>query len=76
MLQAIEAVATILGNTRTVCRKCYIHPAVIDSYMDGTLIKLLRQRAARLAQRGSGLGQAEAAVLTLLQKRLATSKAA
>src|SRR5690242_13864685 len=35
VLRAIEAVATLLGNTRAVCRKSYIHPAVLDAYMDG-----------------------------------------
>ena len=37
LAQAIENVARQLGNTKAVCRKCYIHPAVIDSYLDGSL---------------------------------------
>jgi DNA topoisomerase I len=41
--QAIKAVAEGLGNTPTVCRKYYIHPAVIDAYMNGTLHKLLAE---------------------------------
>jgi DNA topoisomerase-1 len=32
---AIEQVASSLGNTPTVCRKCYIHPAVLDAYEAG-----------------------------------------
>jgi DNA topoisomerase I len=36
---AIEAVAKQLGNTRAVCRKCYVHPAIIDAYLDGRLPK-------------------------------------
>jgi DNA topoisomerase I len=35
---AIEAVAKALGNTKTVCRKCYVHPAVLDSYLEGRLV--------------------------------------
>jgi DNA topoisomerase-1 len=35
--QAIEAVARQLGNTRAVCRRCYIHPAVLEGYLDGRL---------------------------------------
>lgn len=35
--QAISLVAARLGNTPAVCRKCYIHPGVIDAYLDGTL---------------------------------------
>jgi DNA topoisomerase-1 len=32
---AIRAVAERLGNTPAVCRKCYVHPAIIDAYLDG-----------------------------------------
>src|SRR6202012_588486 len=35
VVRAIESVAERLGNTPTVCRKCYVHPAVLDSYLDG-----------------------------------------
>jgi DNA topoisomerase-1 len=35
VVQAIAAVAKRLGNTRSVCRKCYIHPAILAAYMDG-----------------------------------------
>jgi DNA topoisomerase IB len=39
--KCIERVAERLGNTKTVCRKCYVHPAVIDAYLDGTLATAL-----------------------------------
>jgi DNA topoisomerase-1 len=39
--RCIETVAKRLGNTKTVCRKCYVHPAVIESYLDGSLDKAL-----------------------------------
>jgi len=55
--RAIEQVARQLGNTKAVCRKCYIHPAVIDAYLDG-----------RLAQTMSGRS-AEACVKRLLARR-------
>jgi hypothetical protein len=35
---AIEKVASRLGNTPTICRKCYVHPEVLSSYMDGNLV--------------------------------------
>jgi DNA topoisomerase-1 len=35
VVQAIEHVARRLGNTRAVCRKAYIHPAIFAAYMDG-----------------------------------------
>jgi DNA topoisomerase-1 len=42
--KAIERVAERLGNTKAVCRKCYIHPAVIDAYMDRSLVATLKRR--------------------------------
>ncbi len=71
VVAAIEAVAAKLGNTPAVCKKCYIHPHVIDSYLDGSLIETLRQRAENaLAKTLRGLPAHEAAVLGLLQQRL------
>jgi DNA topoisomerase-1 len=72
VLQAVEAVAGLLGNTRSVCRKSYIHPAIIDSYMDGSMIETLSKRANAASSRMAGrLRDDEAAVLALLQRRLA-----
>src|SRR5262245_14430737 len=39
--RAIESVAERLGNTPTVCRKCYVHPVVIDAYVQGSLAECL-----------------------------------
>ena len=44
--KAIEQVAQQLGNTSAVCRKCYIHPAVIDAYLDGSLGEVMTARNA------------------------------
>ena len=38
IVRAIEDVAERLGNTPTVCRKCYVHPAVLESYLDGSMV--------------------------------------
>ncbi len=70
ILQAVEEVAKRLGNTRSVCRKCYIHPAVIDAYMDGSLLDTLAQRATREMKNLASLKPEEAAVLAFLQERL------
>jgi DNA topoisomerase-1 len=71
IVRAIESVAEKLGNTPTICRKCYIHPAVIDSYLDGTILEALRERAAReLVDDLHDLSPEEAAVLALLNQRL------
>jgi DNA topoisomerase-1 len=34
----IETVAQRRGNTRSVCRRCYVHPAIVDSYLDGSML--------------------------------------
>jgi DNA topoisomerase-1 len=71
VMRAIELVAKRLGNTKTVCRKCYIHPAVIDAYLAGSLVQTLRQRAEReLTQSLHELKPEEAAVLAFLQQWL------
>jgi DNA topoisomerase-1 len=72
LMSAIERVAQRLGNTKAVCRKCYVHPEVLNAYMDGSLMETLRQRTAGMAK--SRLPAEEAAVLRLLQARLAKSK--
>jgi len=70
---AIERVAADLGNTPAVCRKCYIHPAIIDSYMDGTLAESLTKRVTRRLQNKSGsLRDEERLVLSVLRRRLAS----
>jgi DNA topoisomerase-1 len=66
---AIERVAERLGNTPTICRKCYVHPAVIDSYLDGATLSVVRQRA-ELLRGGTKLRPEESSVLALLEKRL------
>ena len=69
VLKAIEAVAGLLGNTRAVCRKSYIHPAVMDAYMDGTTVNTLRQARVR-RRRTRALRPEETAVLRLLEQRV------
>ncbi|MES2039510.1 MAG: DNA topoisomerase IB [Pseudomonadota bacterium] len=68
LAEAIRKVARKLGNTQAVCRKCYIHPQVAISYMDGTLAKEWHacERAAKKGK--STLKKDEAIMLRLLQK--------
>jgi DNA topoisomerase-1 len=69
VVQAIETVAKRLGNTPSICRKCYIHPQVIASYLDGNL--QLQQQASKLLSDNIGvLSPEEIAVLTWLNKGL------
>jgi DNA topoisomerase-1 len=70
--QAIEQVAAQLGNTPAVCRKSYIHPEIVECYLDGSLLELLKERVEdALREDLPGLRSEEAAVLGLLQQRLA-----
>ena len=69
---AITAVAKILGNTPAVCRKCYVHPAVLETYLDGNLIEGLKKRTEQTLEESLGdLRADEVAVLAFLQERLA-----
>jgi DNA topoisomerase I len=69
---AIEQVAARLGNTPTICRKCYVHPEVLNSYLDGNLVLELKSKAeSELRSTLSTLKPEEAAVLALLRDRLA-----
>ena len=73
LARAVESVARSLGNTPAICRRCYIHPAVVDAYLDGSLVQVLRQRAEeQLATDEEGsLSPEERRVLALLRRRLA-----
>lgn len=74
IVRAIEHVAERLGNTPSVCRKCYVHPEVIESYLDGSMLRTLEQRAEReIAEGLADLRPEEAAVIALLQQRLKRS---
>lgn len=69
VVEAIETVARRLGNTKAICRKCYIHPAVIRAYLDGSL----RAALLRLEEKGKAaspleLSADEEAVLRFLQE--------
>ena len=69
---AIQLVASRLGNTTTICRKCYVHPEIVNSYLEGTLAKTLKQKIPKaLREDIARLRPEEAATLVLLQTRLA-----
>jgi DNA topoisomerase-1 len=75
LVHAIERVAERLGNTPAVCRKCYIHPVVLQSYLDGKTVELLRARAEdALGHNLAALSGAEGAVLGFLRERLRQPK--
>jgi DNA topoisomerase-1 len=66
----VERVAKRLGNTAAICRKCYVHPEVINAYLDGSLSAQMTGRAADVPQRGqSDLHVEELELLRLLRAR-------
>ena len=73
IVRAVEEVAKQLGNTAAVCRKCYIHPAIFEGYLDGSLLTVLAERTrAYLARNLKGMSAEEAAVTAFLRLRLTT----
>jgi DNA topoisomerase-1 len=70
IVKAIESVARRLGNTKAVCRKCYIHPAILDAYIDGATVATIHARMAKMTRSGAGLSREEAAVVRLIERRL------
>ena len=69
---AIERVAACLGNTPTICRKCYVHPEILNSYLSGSfLLEVKDEVDTGLRNELADLRPEEAAVMTLLRVRLA-----
>src|ERR1700710_414381 len=74
---AIEKVSARLGNTPTICRKCYIHPEILNAYLDGALLlEIQKDIDDRLRDELSTLHPEEAAVLSFLRERVARELAA
>jgi DNA topoisomerase-1 len=69
--QAIERVASRLGNTPAICRRSYVHPEILGAYLDGSLVESLTAEIEQeLRTELSGLEPEEVAVLVFLQQRL------
>jgi DNA topoisomerase-1 len=64
IVRAIETVAARLGNTASVCRKCYIHPLVFDAYMAGDVVKPSRRGPTGRSR----LSPQESAVVALIER--------
>lgn len=68
---AIERVAARLGNTPTICRKCYVHPEVLNAYTEGALLLEVKEKVeGELRGDLAQLKPEEAAVLAMLEGRL------
>lgn len=69
VVQAIKNVAERLGNTPAVCRKCYVHPAVLASYMDGAMLKAVKKSVEdEIARTPHELRREELDLLHLLER--------
>ncbi|MBV9101786.1 MAG: DNA topoisomerase IB [Candidatus Dormibacteraeota bacterium] len=66
VVRAVAEVSRRLGNTPAVCRRCYVHPEVIEAHTDGRLLKL--RLSGRAPSDAAGLRSEERAVLRLLER--------
>ena len=70
VVAAIAKVAAKLGNTPSVCRKCYVHPAVLEAYLGGLTVKDAVQKLdEEIAEHEAALRAEELALLKLLEQR-------
>lgn len=67
IISVLDEVAVNLGNTRTVCKKYYVHPTVIKSYEEGTLFKYISNLDEDREEEASELNAAEKALLNILE---------
>ncbi len=73
VVEAIKAVAKQLGNTPAVCRKAYVHPAVLEAYLAGQISAeaAKEELEEEIAEHEHALRQEELVLLTLLEQRTA-----
>lgn len=69
IVDMVKAVSRQLGNTPAICRKCYIHPAVLEGFLQGELARLPRSRQRK------GLRAEEVALASFLQNLMAKAEA-
>jgi DNA topoisomerase I len=67
IVQAIKFTAEQLGNTPAICRKCYVHPAILDAYLNRTLLPSLNQHPEKMAESANGLHREETSILAFLK---------
>ena len=67
IISVLDEVAINLGNTRTVCKKYYVHPTVLKSYEEGTIFKYISKLDNNKDVNSAELNTAEKALLQLLE---------
>jgi len=68
IVEAVKAAAQHLGNTPAICRRCYVHPGVLEAYLSGSLLEPEARNAPVPAPPEHGLRPEEASVLALLHR--------
>jgi DNA topoisomerase-1 len=76
LVKAIKEVAEHLGNTPTVCRSCYIHPLVLETYLKGVTLEEFRRRVERYIRRIEPEYQPEEIALLKMLKAQSNGKSA
>lgn len=76
VVDAIKRVAARLGNTPSVCRKCYVHPAVLESYMSGAMVQAAKKEVAQEVEKEiekdiHALRDEERELLKMLEQKIA-----
>ena len=72
IVAAVKSTASQLGNRPTTCRNYYVHPAILESYMDGTLLGIVKPPEENAPGNGLGLHPEELCVLEAIQKKAAS----
>jgi DNA topoisomerase-1 len=75
LVEAVKTVSKRLGNTPSVCRKCYIHPAVVEAYLTGAMTTLLADLKPSNASHPNALRPEESTLMYLLEQQLAQAAA-
>jgi DNA topoisomerase-1 len=75
LVRAIEAVAQRLGNTPAICKKSYVHPLILNSYLDGTMTEIFKKVSQQqLGSRSHALKPEEEVVFRFLRRRLTVER--
>ncbi len=79
VVEAIKAVAERLGNTPSICRKCYVHPVVLEAYLGGKTLEAVKEEVKHeveeALEEGHALRRQERALVELVERNLLAAKA-
>ena len=69
VVRAIETAAQHLGNTPAICRKSYVHPEILDAYLNGSLLQAVKQDEQAIVEALHGLRPEEVSLLAFLEQK-------